>query len=449
MRTLLSAGRWATLAVVLSVPGLRAAAPAGDPARPVLPESWPMLREKTFKTVWETVNEAYYDATFGGVDWAAMQEKYRARLPGTVDNEALRRLLQAMLGELRRSHFAIMPRETAVFTPAERVRIGTTGVELAYVEDLAAVDTVKEGSAAARAGLHPGDAILRIDGLDLGVLSGHLTEAGFSPARRGLYVTQLASGRLRGAVGSNVELEIRGADGAERKVSVTCEANEGPWSEPMGNFPSLPVQCTARHEASGIAYLHFNVFARPAMKDIRGLLVSMPADGGLVFDLRGNPGGISIMASGISGWLSDHVFLLGTMHLRQGHIGFTVSPQERAFLGPVAVLIDSGSASTSEIMAAGLQEAGRVRVFGEDSPGAALPSLVKALPTGDLLQYAIADLQTPGGVMIEGRGVVPDEPVKRTLADLAAGHDPVLQAAQHWLESKRRKVPAAAPTIAP
>jgi carboxyl-terminal processing protease len=213
----------------------------------------------------------------------------------------------------------------------------------------------------------------------------------------------------------------------------------------MGDFPSVPVVCVTARDPGGLAYLRFNVFARQAMKDIRALLHSVPADGGLVIDLRGNGGGITVMAPGISGWLSDRAFLLGTMHLRQGHLGFTVAPQAGAFLGPVALLIDSGSASTSEIMAAGLQEARRVRVFGEPSPGAALPSLYKALPTGDLLQYAIADLQTPGGVLIEGRGVVPDEPVRRTLPDLAAGRDPVREAAQRWLDQERRKpAPAAA-----
>ena len=408
-------------------------------AVPEAAESWSEIRDRTFATVWETVNESYFDATFGGVDWAAMKEKYRQRLPDTADKDALRGLLQAMLGELRRTHFAIMPRETAVFTPAERVRIGTTGAEVAFVQAVVAISAVKAGSASARAGLHPGDTVVRVDGLELEKLDGYLRRAGFGPARCGLLLTQLVESHLRGAVGSNVQVALRAPDGTQRELVLTCEANDGPWSEPMGDFPSMPVECTVRHFEAGISYVHFNVFARPAMKDIRKLLLSLPADGGLVLDLRGNVGGISVMASGISGWLSDRQFLLGTMHLRQGHIGFNVAPQAGAFLGPVAVLVDSGSASTSEIMAAGLQEAGRARVFGENSPGAALPSLFKALPTGDLLQYAVADMQTPGGILIEGRGVFPDEPVARTLDDLAAGRDPVVDAAKQWLETKRHK----------
>ncbi|MBI2498562.1 MAG: PDZ domain-containing protein [Opitutae bacterium] len=401
------------------------------------------MREQTFQLVWETVNESYYDATFGGVDWSAMREKYHKVLPQAEDKQALRKLLLAMLGELRRSHFAIQPREMAVFTPAERTRMGTVGLELAYVEDVVAVDSVKPGSVAARAGLQPGDVILQLDELKFDQLRSYLEKVQVSAPRRGMYLTSLAVARLRGAVGSTVWLQIRSPEGQERPVSLIIAANDGIWSEPMGDFPSIPIECTASCDAGGLSYLRFNVFARPVMKDIRALLHSVPADGGLVIDLRGNPGGITIMAPGISGWLSDHTFQLGTMHLRQGHIGFTVSPQEQAFLGPVALLIDCGSASTSEIMAAGLQAARRVRVFGETSPGAALPSLFKALPTGDLLQYAIADLQTPGGVLIEGRGVVPDEPVRRTLPDLAVGRDPVLAAAQRWLERERHKSAAA------
>lgn len=434
----------AGLAVVLLVlPAAQgsAAEPVAEPG----PENWPAVRDQTFALVWETVNESYFDPTFGGVDWPAVREKYQAGLPAVADKAALRTLLGSMLAELRRTHFSILPREMAVFTPKERSRIGTAGVEVAYVEGAVAVAAVKPAQAGDRAGLRPGDLILAIDQWKLEPLAAYLQKSEISPTRGGFYLTELAASRLQAAVGSKVTLQVRGMDGTERTADLVIEPFDGDWSEPMGDFPSVPVECTARPGPDGLAYLHFNVFARQVMKDVRALLRTIPPDGGLVLDLRGNGGGVTVMASGISGWLSDRVFSLGTMHLRQGHIGFTVTPQERAFLGPVAVLIDNRSASTSEIMAAGLQEAGRARIFGETSPGAALPSNFKSLPTGDLLQYAIADLQTPGGVLIEGRGVVPDEKVARTRADLAAGRDPVLAAAQRWLDHERHKVAGPAP----
>ena len=86
-----------------------------------------------------------------------------------------------------------------------------------------------------------------------------------------------------------------------------------------------------------------------------------------------------------------------------------------------------------------MQEAHRARIFGETSVGAALPSSFKTLPSGDIFQYAMAEIQTPSGRSIEGRGVEPDETVALTRADLAAGRDTVLAAAQAWLIEARRK----------
>jgi carboxyl-terminal processing protease len=424
------------------------AAESAVTATPVV--DWPKQRAETFELVWKTVNEAYFDPTFDGVDWAAVREKYLPRVEAAQDKAALRALLQAMLGELRRTHFSILPREMSVFTPQERSRVGTAGVTCVYVDGPMAISAVEENSPGCAAGLHRGDVILAIDGIELAPLLTRLEEAGVTPSRRGLYLEQFLESRLRGAVGSTVNLVVREAGGTERTVALTRADHPGEWSEPMGDFPSMPIQVEGVCSPAGIGYLHFNVFARKAMKDIRALLKAVPADGGLVIDLRGNGGGLTVMASGISGWLTDREFSLGAMHLREGHLEFSVNPQRGAFLGPIAVLIDSGSASTSEILAAGLQEAGRARLFGEVSAGAALPSLFKALPTSDLLQYAIADVQTPRGVTIEGRGVTPDETITTTLDDLVAGRDPVRTAAERWVNAERqRRAASQAATTAP
>jgi len=173
-----------------------------------------------------------------------------------------------------------------------------------------------------------------------------------------------------------------------------------------------------------------------------------PEDG-LIIDLRGNPGGVLGMANGLCGWLSRDEFSLGKMQMRQGMIAFVVTPQEGAFPGPIAVLIDSRSASTSEVLAAGLQEAKRARIFGERSAGAALPSQFRALPTGDLFQYAIADLQTPGGWALEGRGVQPNEPVSTHASDLTAGRDAVVLAARTWIAHERHTAAPSAVSAPP
>jgi carboxyl-terminal processing protease len=145
------------------------------------------------------------------------------------------------------------------------------------------------------------------------------------------------------------------------------------------------------------------------------------------------------MAAGLGGMLTDKEFSFGIMRLRSGRVAFTAYPQAGAYTGPLAVIIDSGSASTSEIFAAGLQETGRAIIVGEQSPGAALPSTFVKLPTGALFQYAIADFQTPQGVLIEGRGVRPDIGVRVTRAGLSQGVDAPLAAASEYLQKQGKQ----------
>ena len=401
--------------------------------------TWASLRYETFAEVWRTVYETYFDPTFGGVDWIAVREKYRLMLASAADKPALVELLQRMLGELQRTHFSIVPREAAVFNPAERTRIGTVGVEAAFVEGGVVVTEVRPGSAGEKGGLRPGDLVTRVDGVSLEETLATLGKAGLSPTRAALYVTEFVESRLSAAVGTVVKLEVAGpaGDAPRRTVSVTCATNDAAWSEPIGYFPSTPIRCETRRDPDGIAVMRFNIFVPPVMRQIKGLLRELRPGDGLIIDLRGNGGGISVMASGISGRLCRDAFVLGSMHQRQGVADLDVYPQHSVFDGPVAILVDGRSASTSEILAAGLKERKRARLFGELTAGAALPSFFKSLPTGDLFQFAVADIKTPSGALLEGNGVVPDQVVLRTRADLAVGRDPVEDAARAWIEGQR------------
>ncbi|HEX2718360.1 MAG TPA: S41 family peptidase, partial [Gemmatimonadaceae bacterium] len=164
---------------------------------------------------------------------------------------------------------------------------------------------------------------------------------------------------------------------------------------------------------------------------------------GVVLDLRGNPGGVAGMVMGTGGHFLDSTISLGTMRSRQGELRFVVNPRRvdaagrivTPFAGPLAILVDPMTASTSELFAAGLQRIGRARVFGEQSAGQALPAMMERLPSGDVFVHAIADLADPDGERIEGDGVVPDEIVPLTVEALARGSDAALEAALAWIGS--------------
>jgi carboxyl-terminal processing protease len=95
--------------------------------------------------------------------------------------------------------------------------------------------------------------------------------------------------------------------------------------------------------------------------------------------------------------------------------------------------MDELSGSASEMFAGGMQSIGRVRVFGATSAGAVLPARMDRLPNEDVLYHAFGDFTTAGGIMLEGRGVIPDEPVPLMRPDVLAGRDASLDAAIRWI----------------
>jgi carboxyl-terminal processing protease len=158
---------------------------------------------------------------------------------------------------------------------------------------------------------------------------------------------------------------------------------------------------------------------------------------GFVIDLRGNPGGIGVMAMGMAGWFIDKPGqLLGTLYMRESTLKFIVNPRVNTFAGPVAILVDGASASTSEIMAGGMKDLGRAHIFGTRTAAAALPSVLEMLPNGDGFQYAIANYISEGGKPLEGLGVTPDVEAPVTRKALLEGKDPALDAAIAWIKER-------------
>jgi carboxyl-terminal processing protease len=122
-----------------------------------------------------------------------------------------------------------------------------------------------------------------------------------------------------------------------------------------------------------------------------------------------------------------------------GPLHFVINPRLDTFDGPLAILVDGLSISTSEILAGGLQDLKRARIFGTNTAGAALPSQVEKLPNGDAFQYAVADYVSFGGKRLEGAGVKPDVEVRPDRKMLLAGKDAILEAAVRWISEQPRK----------
>ena len=162
----------------------------------------------------------------------------------------------------------------------------------------------------------------------------------------------------------------------------------------------------------------------------------------LVLDLRGNPGGVGAMAIPVARMLLKEPGSLGKLQFRDFAQEFNVAANPDAFTGPVIVLVDEGTASTSEIFAAGLRDLGRVKIYGSrPSAGAALPSMIEQLSGGAMLQYVVGDYHSSKGAVAEGDGVKPDVTVPETRADFIASKDPVLAAATAALSDASKAEP--------
>jgi carboxyl-terminal processing protease len=392
------------------------------------------LREAVFEAVWGEVNANYYDERFGGKDWAAIGEAYRSRLQSVENDEAFFELMTELLRELGESHFAIASPSYNDLLP-NNWEGGDSGMAVSLVGGRPILKKVVAGSSAYEVGLRAGFQIVSVNGKSFAGLKKTIESSGVFENVIPYYLEKSVENRWYGPPGQSVELVAKsGPFGVSKPYSFKLGVYEGLMSEQLGNFGAMPMEMETRILDGGVAYLRFDLWMPGLMGPMRTFVRSLDGDvRGLIVDVRGNPGGIGLMATGLAGMLVDEEFRMGTMRMRSGFLNYNVFPQKGAFMGPIAVLIDGGSISTSEIFAASMKETGRARIFGSKSPGAALPSVFKKLPNRYYLQMAIADYETGRKARIEGVGVSPDEAVGLSPSKLRRGEDSVIRAATKWI----------------
>jgi carboxyl-terminal processing protease len=403
---------------------------------------------EVFDFAWARIHETYYDTTFRGLDWEGVRDELRPAAGASSSAEELRAVLLDMLSRLGDSHFGVIPAEHADALDPEEVggregEPGTVGLELRVAEDRILVSRVAPGGPGQRAGVGPGWAVESIGGVPAEELLAVLDDV---PEARRLAEARVAWGaesRLAGRVGDTVVAAFRDGDDALHLLAMLSEPLPG-IPVRFGNLPTMFSLLEAEEASAGpgcAAVIRFNVWMTPILPELEGAFLAMRHCQGFVLDLRGNPGGVAGMAMGVSGYFMTEQRPLGIMTTRQGELRLVSMPRRvtadaqpmEPFTGPLAIIVDSQSMSTSEIFAAGLQALGRARVFGEASGGQALPALMQRLPNQDVLMYAFADFVDPEGVRIEGRGVIPDVMVPLSRDDLLAGRDGALEAALVWI----------------
>jgi len=281
----------------------------------------------------------------------------------------------------------LSPSEYARFQASSHGEFSGVGMEVTQVPQGLRVTRVFDDSPAKRAGIRPDDRIVAVDGRSI---------AGTTSTR--------ATALIRGRPGTSVTLRLL-RDGRRRTLRVRRARVEAPSVD-----SSLR---TVRGRRLGVVELaSFTSGAHGEVRDAVDRLLARGAKG-IVLDLRGNGGG-----------LLNEAVLVASVFIPQGTI-VTIdgrSRERRVFRAtggaiprsvPVVVLVDDGSASASEIVAAAIRDRGRGRVVGERTFGKGVFQEVRELPNGGALDITVGEYFTPGGRNLggggtrRGRGIAP------------------------------------------
>jgi carboxyl-terminal processing protease len=242
-----------------------------------------------------------------------------------------------------------------------------------------------EGSPAEQAGLRPNDLILKVDGQDV----------------RGVTVAELRN-KVRGPKDTSVTLTIQHADSSQSQ-DVTIKRAQI-------NVPSV----TWRMLPNKVALVHLTQFAERSSDEMKAALTQAKEQGAtsIALDLRNNPGGYVTELVGVA---SQFLPANSTVLIEQDRDG-KQTPYKTTAGGvatnlPLVVLINENSASSAEILAGALKDAGRARLIGEPTFGTA--TVLRTFNLNDGAQVRIGTTQwlTPNGQVVRGRGIEPDERV--------------------------------------
>jgi carboxyl-terminal processing protease len=308
---------------------------------------------------------------------------------------------QGMAAHIDDSHTGFIPPERrAEDLRRQRNEASYSGIGISMLtrEGRFYIQHVFSGTPAQRSGLRNWDRIVSIDGA----------------STQGM-TSEDVSGKIRGPQGQTVSILVQ-RPGQTNPVTISITR------EPIV-IPTIEHQMLDNR----IGYIRFSQFTQQAGPRIRQALEELQQQGmrALVLDLRGNSGGLLNELNRIAEYFLPAGTNIYTMETRREGKRTFVSRAapivDRSI--PMTVLIDDGSASAAELLAAALQENRRATLVGRTSAGAVLVSVVFPLPQGAGMSVSIARLITGAGAVLEGNGIKPDVTVDLATEDIERGVD--------------------------
>lgn len=339
---------------------------------------------------WRLVNQSYVDPErFEAVQWRRLRQKALERPIQSSDEayDAIATMLEPLGDPYTR---LLRPEDYAALRASTEGSISGVGLQLGVGGDdqRIRVITAVEGSPAAEAGIATGSELLEVDGVETQSLG-----------------LQATAARLRGAVGSSVQIRLLppgepgSAAAAAREVVLRRRQ--------VALQPVRSRELTK--DGHRLGYLRIAQFSEPVPERTREALAGFVQTGveGLILDLRNDSGGLVEAGLAVANAFLENAPIVETLN-REGISEIRQATPGRLYGGPMVTLVNGGTASASEILAGALQDDGRSALLGSRTFGKGLIQTLISLGDGSGLAVTVARYVTPSGRDIQNQGIVPD-----------------------------------------
>ena len=353
-------------------------------------ETPPTKTEEVNKKTQEEINENTYKqlALFGSV-FETVREKY---VDEVTDQQLIEYAIKGLLTNLDAHSDYMTAKDFDDMRVQTKGEFGGLGIEVTMQDGLVKVVSPIDDTPASKAGVQAGDLITHLDKKPI----------------MGMTLSE-AVDKMRGKVGSSVELAIR-REGIAEPIFLKITRD-------VIKIKSV----RSRLEHNDVGYIRITTFNQTTYDGLKKAIedIKKEANGkliGYVLDLRNNPGGLLDQAIAVSDAFLEQGEIVSTRGRNDDAIKRdNALPGDLAEKLPIVVLINSGSASASEIVSGALQDHRRAVVMGTKSFGKGSVQTVIPTPSDGAMRLTTARYYTPSGRSIQAKGIDPDivvEPAK-------------------------------------
>jgi carboxyl-terminal processing protease len=351
--------------------------------------------KKIYDKVWKIIESDYVDQTFNHQDWEIWRHRYDEYIK---DRQDAYKAIETMVASLGDRYTRFLDRKE-FDEEKESIEAELTGVGIQIgldKENRVIIIAPIVGTPGANADLRPNDLIVEIDGTNTS----------------GISIDQAAR-KIRGAVGTEVTLTIkRGED--ELKKTITRAVI------PIKAIPDGQVKTVF----DDVGYVRLSTFiSKDTVEELLEALSELKNTKGLIIDLRNNPGGLLNNAMVISDMFLNEGVIVSTVN-KNGYVSSFSSRKIISTNKPLVLLVNSNSASASEIFSGAMRDNDRAAIVGTTTFGKGLVQAINKLGDGSGVNVTIAKYLTPNKTDINKKGIKPDYEVKLEKVDYENSRGP-------------------------